>query len=64
MKTKLKKAWAYLLMLSGIMLFMLGEGFIQHKYIFERIIGGGALYIAGFYYYSVLNARLEKYGRC
>lgn len=64
MKTIFKKGFAYLLMISGIMLFMFGEGFIIHKYLLERIIGGGALYVAGFYYYSVLSARLEKYGRC
>ena len=66
-KTKeYKKIIAYLIMLVGVMTVIIGDnnGFIKHNHFIAHYIIGGLTATFGAYYWCVLDARLERYGRC
>lgn len=66
-KTKeYKKIIAYLIMLVGVMIMIIGDnnGFIKHNHFIAHYIIGGLTATFGAYYWCVLDARLERYGRC
>lgn len=60
----LKFIVAYGLVIIGVFIFMLGENFLTHKYIIERLIASSVFIANGLNYAMILEARLEKYGRC
>ena len=70
MKTKLKKGFAYLLMFCGVWFLVLGESLVDKEYILhnhyfiERLVVFFVLFSLGARYLSILEIRLEKYGRC
>lgn len=64
MKTLLKKGFAILLMFSGVMIAILGEGYMTNYHWMERYIAGVVIYLLGARYWYILDVRLSKYGRC
>ena len=70
MKTKLKKGFAYFLMICGVWFLILGESLVDKEYILhnhyfiERLVVFFVLFSLGARYLSILEVRLEKYGRC
>ncbi len=70
MKTILKKGIAYFIMLAGVWFLMMGDSLVDknfilhHRYILERMLTASIMFMFGYYYLSILEARLEKYGRC
>ena len=66
-KTKeYKKIIAYLIMLVGAMIMIIGDnnGFIKHNHFIAHHIIGGLILTLGARYWYILDVRMEKYGRC
>lgn len=69
-KGEYKKIIAYVIMVLGVWFLLLGESlvdkeWIMHNHYFvERLVLGGSLMASGAYYWCILDARLNKYGRC
>lgn len=63
-KEIIKKAWAFMLMLSGCLFWILGEPITVNHYYIERAVVSTVLLLLGGYYYYVIDVRLAKYGRC
>lgn len=63
-KYYIKKSWAIILILSGIMFFVLGENFLTNHYFWERFTVASVLILFGTDYLMIVEGRMEKYGRC
>lgn len=60
---KYKVFIAYLIMLTGVMLFI-AQPLLLKKCVIARLLISSVVTIFGGYYMYVLLARLEKYGKC
>ena len=65
-----KKGFSYILILSGIWFLIFGESLVDKEwimhnhYFFERFIVASILCGVGFFYFDLIETRMEKYGRC
>lgn len=69
-KYYIKKSWAIILIITGIMFFMFGESLVDKNYILhnnywlERLVVASVLILLGSNYLMIVEGRMEKYGRC
>lgn len=69
-KGEIKKLIAYGMMLAGVWFLFMGESLVDkdwilhNHYFVERFIVGIVTFLMGAKYWCILDARLNKYGRC